>query len=170
MKLAHGPSWFQRLIDGADSGEYRSDLRLRDYVKLALRSGFPEAALAGTERGRARWLSSYVDQVITRDASSIAALMSPAPRLHHLRTAEGRNEIDLVIEVGASDLVAIEIKGTNSPDPGDAKHLRWFRRELGERVKATVLLHTGPNTLHFEDGTVAVPIAALWAASPAGSH
>ncbi len=269
-------SWFQQVIDAADAGRHRSNLTLRDYVKRALRSGFPEAALAGSERGRERWLSSYVDQVITRDAASIspgrdpqrlrayftalalnsagvvddvtlwtsagiskdtaraydsllqnlfmvdrfpawtsnrlkrltlaskrylvdpglfvgilglteneavtngdllgrlietfvvaqiraeAALMSPAPRLHHLRTSEGRNEIDLIVEVGATDLVAIEIKATSTPDPGDAKHLRWFRRELGERVKATILLHTGQDTLHFEDGTVAVPISALW--------
>ena len=95
---------------------------------------------------------------------SEVALMSPAPRLHHLRTHEGRQEIDLVIEVGARHLVGIEIKATSTPDSGDAKHLRWFRRELGDAVIATVLLHTGPSTFTFEDGTIAAPLASLWEA------
>ena len=40
--------------------------------------------------------------------------------MHHLRSSEGQQEIDLVIEVGARRLVAIEIKATATPDPGDA--------------------------------------------------
>jgi uncharacterized protein len=275
-KRAGQESWLNQLIFADNPGQHRSVEALRSYVRRALRSGFPEAVLHGTDRGRTRWLASYVDQIVTRDAASIApgrdpqrlrayltavalnsagvvddttlwaaagiskdtaraydsllqslfvldrlpawtsnrlkrltlspkrylvdpglfvgilglsenesvqngdllgrlletfvvaqirsevALMSPAPRLHHLRTAEGRHEIDLVMEVGASELIAIEIKATSTPDAGDAAHLCWFRREFGDRVRATVLLHTGPNTLRFEDGTFAVPISALW--------
>lgn len=90
------------------------------------------------------------------------ALMIPAPRLHHLRTAEGRHEIDLVIEVGARRLVAIEIKATSTPDAGDAKHLRWLKRELGAERVTTLLLHTGPYAVELDDGTVAAPISSLW--------
>jgi uncharacterized protein len=272
-----GPdSWLTQLLTSGATGQHQSNEALRDYVGRAMRSGFPEAAVLGSSRGRSRWLSSYVDQVVTRDAELVArgrdpqrlraylttlalnsagvvddvtlwtsagiakdtaraydtllqnlfitdrlpawtsnrlkrltlapkrylvdsgllpgvlgvtenevmtngdflgrlietfavaqvrsevALMSPMPRMHHLRTAEGRQEIDLVVELGASALVGIEIKATSTPDPGDAKHLRWFRREFGDRVRATVLLHTGPHTLHFDDGTVAVPLSALW--------
>jgi uncharacterized protein len=271
-----GVSWLTQLLHDGTSPSVRSEETLRSYVARALRSGFPDAALNGTERGRVRWLASYVDQVVTRDAASISpgrdpqrlrayltalalnsagvvddvtlwnaagisrdtaraydsllqslfvidrlpswtsnrlkrltlsskrylvdsglfsgvlgltendvvfngdllgrlletfvvaqiraetALMSPSPRLHHLRTAEGRHEIDLVIEVGASALVGIEIKATSTPDPGDAKHLRWFRRELGDQVRATVLLHTGRHTVTFDDGTIAAPISSLW--------
>jgi hypothetical protein len=41
-------------------------------------------------------------------------------------------------------------------------NLRWFRRELGDQHVTTVLLHTGSETLSFDDGTVAAPISALW--------
>ncbi len=271
-----GPSWFSLLLSGQPPPVARSKIDLRDYVRRALRSGFPEAVLATPERGRIRWLASYVDQLVTRDASSVApgrdpqrldgylealalnsagvvddvtlssaagiaketaraydtllqnllvtdrlpawtsnrlkrltlapkrylvdpglfvgalgvtendvvtdadllgrvietfvvaqiraevALMSPAPRLYHLRTGEGRQEIDLVVEVGARRQVAIEIKATSSPDSGDARHLRWFRRELGDDCVATVLFHTGPFMFTLDDGTIAAPISALW--------
>ncbi|SNQ51142.1 putative ATP/GTP binding protein [Frankia canadensis] len=40
---------------------------LDDYVDLALRSGFPEAALSLRGDGRLAWLDAYVDHVVTRD-------------------------------------------------------------------------------------------------------
>jgi predicted AAA+ superfamily ATPase len=270
------PSWLTRVLGGNVPSTGRSTSDVRDYVTRALRSGFPEAALATPPRGRARWLASYVDQIVTRDAASVApgrdpqrlrsylsavalnsagvvddvtlwtaagiskdtaraydvllrnllvidrlpawtsnrlkrltlaskrylvdpglfsgilgvteadvmvdgdllgrvletfvvaqlrselALMSPAPRLHHLRTGDARQEIDLVIEVGARRLVAIEVKATATPDSGDARHLRWFRREVGDDCIATVLLHTGSFTFSLDDGTVAAPISAIW--------
>lgn len=42
---------------------------LPEYVEMALRGGFPEAAIALEGRGRQRWLASYVEQLITRDAA-----------------------------------------------------------------------------------------------------
>jgi predicted AAA+ superfamily ATPase len=41
---------------------------LRDYVDLALQGGFPEPALTGSPKARTRWLDSYVEQLVTRDA------------------------------------------------------------------------------------------------------
>lgn len=269
-------SWLATLIEGDMPRPHRSDIGVRGYVQRALRSGFPEPALMTTDRGRARWLASYVDQMVTRDAQSISpgrdphrlraylaavalnsagvvdditlwtaagiakdtaraydtllrnllvidrlpawtsnrfkrltlaskrylvdsglftgvlgltendvlsdgdllgrlietfvvaqcraefAVMSPAPRMHHLRSSEGHHEIDLVVEVGARRLLAIEIKATATPDPGDARHLRWFRRELGDDRVTTILLHTGHETLTFDDGTIAAPISAIW--------
>lgn len=271
-----GRSWLSLVLASEVPAIGRSDVDLRGYVRRALRSGFPEAVLATPDRGRGRWLASYVDQLVTRDAASVApgrdpqrlrayltalalnsagivddttlwtaagiakdtaraydtllqnllvtdrlpgwtsnrlkrlrlapkrflvdpglfsgilgitendvvtdgdllgrvietfvvaqiraevGLMSPAPRLHHLRTGEGRHEIDLVIEMGARRLVAVEIKATSSPDSDDARHLRWFRREMGEQCVATVLFHTGPFMFTLDDGTVAAPISALW--------
>lgn len=107
-------------------------------------------------------LGRLIETFVVAQIRAELSLRVPGCRMHHLRTSQGRNEIDLVIEVGARRLVAIEIKATSTPDPSDATHLRWFRRELGDAVLATVLLHTGPNTLTFDDGTIAAPISALW--------
>jgi uncharacterized protein len=269
-------SWLERLIAGDPMSTHRTTETLRDYVGRALRSGYPEAALFLDERARSRWLSSYVDQVVARDAfgqasdrdpirlrrylealalhtaetiddtklytaaninkdtarayhrllqnllildelpawttnrlkrltlapkrhlvdpallvgilgvtvdsvlrdggllgqvidsfvtaqiRAEAALMAPAPRMHHLRTAQGRQEIDLILEIGHRQLVAIEIKATSNPGPDDAKHLRWIKRELGDDVIAAVLFHSGPMSFSMDEGVMAMPISALW--------
>lgn len=271
-----GPSWLATVIAGRTPPNVRTIETLSEYVNRALRSGFPEPALTLDAQGRAQWLGSYVDQLVTRDAMTIdagrdpirlrryleaialntagvvddttlyeaarinkdtarayhrllqqlmvleelpawtsnrlkrltlapkrhlvdpallvgilgvtatdvlhdgtllgqvvdsfataqiraeLALMAPAPRLHHLRTAQGRQEIDLIIEVGHRRLVAIEIKATAAPAPDDSKHLRWIRRELGDQVIAAVLFHSGPMTFSLDEGVIAAPIAALW--------
>jgi predicted AAA+ superfamily ATPase len=269
------PSWLDGVLRGEVAGT-STDLNLTGYLERAFRSGFPEPALALGPQARSRWLSSYVDQLVTRDAKGVEAgrdpvrlrrylqalalnsagivddvtlyeaahigkdtsraydqllqnllviekipawtsnrlkrlalaskrylvdaglftgvlgvdiaealrdgdllgrvietfvvaqiraelaLLSPSPRLHHLRTAQGRQEIDLIIEVGARRVVAIEIKATASPDADDARHLRWLQDELGDAVIAAIVFHTGPNSFPLGDRIIASPIASLW--------
>lgn len=271
-----GPTWLDQVLTGTVP-TVSSRLDLRSYVERALRGGFPESAIAMSVSARARWLASYADQLVTRDAPDVdagrdpqrlrrylealalnsagtvddttlygaaqiskdtaraydrllqnllvidkvpawtsnrlkrltlapkrflvdsgllgatlrltsdgvhrdgdllgrlietfvvaqlraeLALLPTSPRLHHLRTAEGRHEIDVVIEVGPRQVVAIEIKATSSPSADDARHLRWLRSELGDdAVVASIVLHSGPRTFPLDERTVACPIASLW--------
>ncbi|EFC81842.1 ATP-binding protein [Parafrankia sp. EUN1f] len=50
---------------------------LDDYVDLALRSGFPQAALNLSTRGRLAWLDAYVDHVVTRDVVAAGEQRDP---------------------------------------------------------------------------------------------
>jgi len=43
------------------------DLNVRSYVDLAMRSGFPHAALHLSLQSRRRWLNSYVHKIVTRN-------------------------------------------------------------------------------------------------------
>jgi hypothetical protein len=38
-----------------------------------------------------------------------------------------------------------------------------MRREMGDDLVAAVLLHTGPTSIEFDEGVIALPIATLWA-------
>jgi hypothetical protein len=250
---------------------------LRGYVDLALRSGFPEAALELSGTARDRWLSSYIEQLLTRDALQLESgrdpdrlrryfeayalnsagiveektlheaaginrktarayeqllinllivelvpswtsnrlkrlilspkryLVDPAllaailrldingvlrdgdllgrlldtfvaaqiraeleitvtrPRLYHLRTEQGRHEIDLLAELAGRQLVGIEVKAGAAPDREDARHLAWLRDQLGERFSAGVILHTGQRTFPLGERILAAPICTLWA-------
>jgi uncharacterized protein len=64
------------LVDALAGGEVpeppKDPPNLRDYIEMAIQSGFPEPAfLLGSERSRRRWLASYVDQVVARDAVAL---------------------------------------------------------------------------------------------------
>jgi predicted AAA+ superfamily ATPase len=50
---------------------------LRDYVNLALVGGFPDAALHDSEKRRATWLKSYVEQLLTHDAPMLGEHRDP---------------------------------------------------------------------------------------------
>jgi len=266
-----------RLVEGESLAPASGACDLRDYVELALRSGFPEATRMASATARERWLTSYVEQLITRDALELEESRDPArlrkyfeayalntagivedrtlfeaaginrktaaayeqlltnllvvealpawssnrlkrltgrpkrhlvevgmltgatgidasavmrsgdllgrvlesfvvahlraeaavarsrPRLYHLRTEQGRQEIDVLAEVGAGQVVAFEVKATSSPDTSTARHLAWLRDALGERFLAGVVLHTGPRSFELGERITAAPISCLWA-------
>jgi len=86
----------------------------------------------------------------------------PQPRLYHLRDRNGDHEIDLIAELDAHRLVAIEVKATAAPQVDSARHLIWLRDQLGEHFVAGVVLHTGPRVFPLDDRITAAPVAALW--------
>lgn len=273
-----GPAFFDRIAGDSELAAVADPPDLRGYVELALRSGFPEAALRLNGQPRWAWLESYLEDLLTHDLEAAAEgrrdprrlrryfeayalasavvtdrktiydaaevnkatgvayegllesllvaeavpawrsnrlkrlvhqpkryLIDPAliaaalrtevagvmrdggllgrvldtfvaaqlrpelaisasrPRLHHLRTAQGRHEVDLLGEQAGGRLIGIEVKAGASPTAGDARHLAWLRDELGERFAGGVVLHTGPRLYALGERIVAAPIATLWA-------
>ena len=55
------------------------------YVDAALRSGFPEAARISSDRVRRAWMTSYVDQLVLRDASAAGEERDPLRLRRYLR-------------------------------------------------------------------------------------
>jgi len=273
-----GPSFFDRLADGGELTVGVDPPDLRGYVELALRSGFPEAALRLSGQPRQAWLESYVEDLLTHDIEAaeegrrdrqrlrryfeayalssagvtdhktiydaaevnkatavayesllesllvaeavpawrsnrlkrlvhqpkrylidaaligaalrtevagvmrdgellgrvldtfVAAQLRPElavaeskPRLHHLRTEQGRHEVDLLAELAGGRLVGIEVKAGSAARAEDARHLAWLRDEVGDRFAAGVVLHTGSRVYALSEKIVAAPIATLWA-------
>ena len=271
-----------RLSRGDDVAVPQDAPDLRGYVELALQSGFPEAALSLSGRMRARWIESYLDQLLTRDAMHVAGPRDPAklrryfeayalhsaglvedktlleaaglnrktamayeqllvnlmvidrarpwrsnrlkrlvrspkryltdaallagilrvdanailregdllgrlldtfvasqlraelavaecrPRLFHLRQEQGRHEVDILAEISATQVIAIEVKANAAPRAADAHHLTWLRDQLGKRFVRGVVLHTGPRAYELDERILAAPIATLWS-HPAAS-
>lgn len=262
----------QRMLDGDDLEPAAGGADLRDYIGLAVRGGFPQAALTVPQSERRPWLEGYIDGIIARDvlggrnpalfrrffnayAASSAGMVTdrklcdaaginhrtaetyrdhlqnlmivdeiPAwssrrlkrtarspkrfvtdsgllaaawgsdregvlrngdllgrmletfavqqirgevcategkPALYHFRSGDGR-EIDLVIEMDARRIIALEIKAKTAPDGADARHLAWLRDRMGDEFIGGAVLHTGPGSYKIEDRIRAVPISALW--------
>ena len=275
--LRTGPkSFLDAVADGERPRLPSAPPDLRDYVELALRGGFPHAALRLEARARQRWLEGYLEQLLTRDAERVDGGRDPArfrryfeayalntagvvsdttlystggvnrrtavayeqllknlmvveavpswasnrlkrlvrsakryvvdpalvgaclrldadavlrdgdllgrlldtlvaaqlraelvvsesrPRLYHLRQEQGRHEVDLLAELGARRVVAIEVKADSAPSERDVQHLAWIRDALGQRFVAGVVFHTGPRIYPLGDRVAAIPICALW--------
>jgi len=99
--------------------------------------------------------------VIAQLRAEFAAGERPA-RMFHLRDRDGNHEIDVIIEIGAGRLVAIEIKAKASVALADARHLRWLRDQLGPAFVAGVVLHTGPRAFRLDERVLALPLWSLW--------
>jgi predicted AAA+ superfamily ATPase len=82
-------------------------------------------------------------------------------RVAHLRTARGRQEIDLIVERADGSIVAIEIKLARDVSRDDGRHLAWLSDKLSDRVLDRVILTTGPAAYRRDDGVAVVPLALL---------
>jgi predicted AAA+ superfamily ATPase len=108
-------------------------------------------------------LGRMLDTFVTAQLRPEVELLQPRARLHHLRTEAGRQEVDLVVDLGGGRLIAIEIKAGSAPTARDARHLRWLRDELGDGFVRGILFHTGPHPFDLDERIWALPISALWA-------
>ena len=107
-------------------------------------------------------LGRLLDTFVTAQLRAETAVAQNRHRLYHLRTEQGRQEIDLIAEVGALQVVGIEIKAASAPTTHDARHLAWLRDRLGDRFTAGVILHTGPGVYPLSSRITAAPISTLW--------
>jgi len=107
-------------------------------------------------------LGRLLDTFVVAQIRPEIELSQARPRMHHLRTRDGGHEVDLIAELPANNVLAIEIKATAAPKASDAKHLVWMRDKLTDRFIAGAILHTGPRPFRLADRIFALPIYTLW--------
>lgn len=81
-------------------------------------------------------------------------------RIYHLRTENGRHEVDLIIEAD-NGVLAMEVKLGATVENTDAKHLSWLKKILGDSLIDAVVVNTGPYAYRREDGIAVIPLALL---------
>lgn len=111
-----------------------------------------ETALAG----------ALFENFVAMELVKQAAWAKAGVRIHHLRTAGGR-EVDVLIEKADGSVCGIEVKLGATPHSRDFAALRHLQSKLGPRFKLGAVIHTGPETLPFGQGLWALPVSALWA-------
>lgn len=82
-------------------------------------------------------------------------------RVSHLRTQDGRHEVDLIVERGDGKIVAIEVKLSATVDDRDVRHLHWLKEQIGEDLLDAVVVTTGDRAYRRADGVGVVPGAAV---------
>ena len=122
------------------------------------------ALLAGQEAGPAiprdgTLLGALFESLVTLSVR-VYAQHSEA-RVEHLRTARGRQEVDLIVERADGAVLALEVKLAKTVDDGDVKHLNWLHEKLGGRLLDKVIVTTGAEAYRRSDGVAVVPLALL---------
>ena len=107
-------------------------------------------------------LGRFFDAFATAQLRPELALMDPRPRTYHLRTQGGRQEVDLVFDLGRGQAIGLEFKAASVVDKTDARHLFTMRDDLGDRFIAGAVLHSGPGMFELDDRVYAVPLCAIW--------
>ena len=108
-------------------------------------------------------LGRTIDTFVTSQLRPEVKLRSSRSGRYHLRTKNGREEIDILIETPDGRIIALEVKATAGPSRADARHLAWLRDSIGDRFIAGAVLHSGPDVFVLGDRILAVPICAIWA-------
>jgi uncharacterized protein len=107
-------------------------------------------------------LGRLLDTLVAAQLRAESALSVVGADMYHLRDANGRHEIDLLIEARDGRVIAVEVKASAAPTAADARHLEWLQQKLGSRLAACLLVHTGPRLFRLTDSILAVPVASLW--------
>jgi len=79
----------------------------------------------------------------------------------HLRTRQGRQEVDFVVELDDGRVLAVEVKLGDTVVDRDLQHLVWLRDRIGDRLVDAVVVNTGPAAYRRPDGIGVVPLALL---------
>ncbi len=149
------PSWstnrLKRVV--AAPKRYVADVGL---MAAAGRFGRDDVLADGSLLGR------VIDTFVFNQIAAHASVDADRPQISHIRTAGGRQEIDLVLEFEGGRIMGVEIKATSSPTHDDLRHLLWMQQELGTTFEAGVIFHTGPEIIRFTERIAALPISALW--------
>ena len=85
--------------------------------------------------------------------------------IYHYRTKD-KVEVDIVLENRRGQVVAIDIKAGSTVRAEDFRGLRHLADRVGDDLLVGAILYTGQETLPFGPHLRAIPISALWEASP----
>ncbi len=123
-----------------------------------------EALLSGTEAGpripRDGTLLGHLFESLVTLSVRVYAQAAEAS-VGHMRTSQGAQEVDLIVERDDRKVVALEVKLSRSVDDNDVRNLHWLRDRIGTDLMDAVIVTTGPQAYRRPDGIAVVPAALL---------
>lgn len=129
--------------------------RLVGVGKTGLLQGAGDRVSAAT----GTWLGALYESLVVQSVRVYAA--SASAYVGHLRTKETDREVDLIVEGADRQVVAIEIKLSETVSDKDVRHLNWLQAQIGDRLADRVVITTGEHAYRRRDGVAVVPLALL---------
>lgn len=123
-----------------------------------------EALLEGDDAGidiprDGPFLGHLFESLVTQSVRVYAQAREADVR--HLRTKNGRHEVDLIVLRPDHRVVGIEVKLARSINDDDVKHLLWLRSAIGDDLLDAMVITAGPHAYRRDDGIAVVPAALL---------
>lgn len=79
----------------------------------------------------------------------------------HLRTYNGEQEVDMIVEGEDGAVAAFEVKLADHVSDDDVAHLKWLRQKIGDTLVNAAVLYTGARAYRRSDGVAVIPLALL---------
>jgi predicted AAA+ superfamily ATPase len=130
---------------------------LNDTGLAAYLLGLNAAQLAANPMALGPLLENFVLMELRKQSGWTAV----RPNFYHFRTHSG-DEVDIVLEDAAGNLVGIEVKASASVGAADVKGLRAFAELAGSRFRRGVVFYLGSETVPFAKNIHAMPVESLW--------
>jgi predicted AAA+ superfamily ATPase len=119
--------------------------------------GADEKRLRDDDQVTGKALENFVAMEVVRHAEAC----EDPPRVFHYR--RNRDEIDLVLENRAGEILAIEVKANATIKAKDWGALARLRDARPDDFRCGVLVYAGSQTVPLGDRLFAVPLSGLWA-------
>lgn len=132
-------------------------LHFLDSGLLAAVTGVTEARISTDRSVFGPVLETFVVSEILKQTT----FSSDVYALYHYRDKD-QNEVDIVIENGAGELVGIEVKAAATVVGADFNGLRKLANISGKRFKLGAVVYDGETLAPFGDRLFAAPISILW--------
>lgn len=105
-------------------------------------------------------VGALVETFVAAELGKLRAASDPLFNLYFWRTHGGR-EVDFLIEHG-EELVAVEVKSSYRIEPSDLAGCKSCAEAMGKRLRFSVVLYSGVETVAFDPRTIAVPFSVFF--------
>jgi predicted AAA+ superfamily ATPase len=123
------------------------------------------AYLLGINRSKTRaepeLMGKILENFVMSELKKQSTWSETQPQAYHLRTSSGQ-EVDIILENRAGQIIGIEVKNSTRVVPHDFKWLRSLQEKAGNRFVKGIVLYTGSQYMPFGDHLFALPINSLW--------
>ena len=104
---------------------------------------------------------ALLETFVFNELKKQAGFINERLRFSHYRDKD-RVEVDIVIENGLDEIIAIEVKASSTITQKDLLGIKKLKEVSQDKFKLGILLYDGDHTTSFGDKLFAVPLAALW--------
>ena len=111
--------------------------------------------------GERKQLGAVLEAFVTQELMKQASWSVTQPTFSHYRT-HGQEEVDLIMEDAAGNLVGVEVKASSTVGAKESRGLKGLSEALGDRFRRGIVFHTGPTAVPLGKRIHALPVSWLW--------